>query len=367
MSLERIRIGFIPLVDAAIPVIAAEVGFGAAEGLDIELVREISWANIRDRLTLGHFDAAHMLAPVAIASTLGLGGVKAALAAPVALGLNGNAVTLSPAFYDELVGHLAAGADRTDPYATATAFAALVRARQECGDAPPTLGMTFPFSTHTYMLRLWLAAGGLDPDVDLRLAVVPPPYMVDALQQGHVDGFCVGAPWNSAAVDLGIGRIVHLGVDLVRRCPEKVLATRAQLIEDRPETAARLVRACVGAARWLDDPANRGEAAARLGTRERLDVDPALILRTLDGRLPTGAGPETRAEDDYVVFGRQGVTRPDPRHARWLHRQMSRWGQTAAETEQAAVAVYRPDVYDAAMGGAAGAPAADADIAPFTG
>jgi two-component system, oxyanion-binding sensor len=354
MSLESIRIGFIPLVDAAIPVMAADLGFAEEEGLAVELVREISWANIRDRLTIGHFDAAHLLAPLAIATSLGLGAVRTPLAAPIALGLNGNAVTLSPHLHDELMDQLAPGADPADPAATGAAFAAVVRARRACGNERPTLGMTFPFSTHNYQLRLWLAAAGLDPDDDVRLAVVPPPYMVDALQNGHVEGFCVGAPWNSVAVEMGIGRIVHLGTDLVRRCPEKTLAVRASWIEERPETVARLVRACARAARWLDDRANHEEAAGRLAASDRLDVPAHLIRRAFDGRLVTGAGERT--SDGYILFG---DTRPDRRHARWLYGEMVRWRQAPPDGEEAAAAVYRPEVYDAALGIEAPAEAGD--------
>ncbi|RXF75664.1 CmpA/NrtA family ABC transporter substrate-binding protein [Hansschlegelia zhihuaiae] len=351
MSLDKVRIGFIPLVDAAVPIVAAEVGFGAAEGLEIELTREVSWANIRDRLTLGHFDAAHLLAPMAIATTLGLNTIRTPLVAPITLGLNGNAVTLAPRLHDEVMERMEDGADLADPRATGAAFAAVVRARRAHGDEPPTLGMTFPFSTHNYQLRLWLAAAGLRPDEDVRLAVVPPPYMVDALVNAHVEGFCVGAPWNSVAVELGLGRILHLGVDLVRRCPEKVLAMRGSFLE-RGDLVARLVRACAAAARWLDDRQNHGEAAAILAARERLDAPVEIIRRTFDGRLPTGWRDVVRTSDRYILFAREDASRPDPRHAQWLFGEMVRWGQTSSdpEAERAAVAVYRPDLYDAALG-----------------
>lgn len=361
MSLDHIRIGFIPLVDAAIPIIAADVGFAAEEGFAIELLREISWSNIRDRLTLGHLDAAHLLAPVAIATTLGLGTIKVPLAAPMALGLNGNAITLSPLLHDELLDHLGADGDVTDPQATGQAFARLAQARRARGDEPPTLGMTFPFSTHNYQLRLWLDAAGVRIDEDVRLAVVPPPFMVDALQNAHVDGFCVGAPWNSVAVELGLGRILHLGVELVRRCPEKVLAVRSQLIDDHSELCERLISACHRAATWLDDPANRSEAARRLAAADRLDVSPELIKRALDGALPTGDRGRLRASDSYMLFGANDATRPDPRHARWLYGEMARWGQAPGTPEgaDAAAAVYRPELYDRALGQPAPADAGD--------
>ena len=98
-----LHIGFIPLVDAAALIVAVDKGFAAAEGLDITLVREVSWSNVRDKLNIGLFDAAHLLAPVAIASSLGLGHVKVPIAAPFNLGLNGNAITISPALHAALM------------------------------------------------------------------------------------------------------------------------------------------------------------------------------------------------------------------------------------------------------------------------
>ncbi len=366
MSADRLKIGFIPLVDAAAPIVAATCGFAADEGLEIELVREVSWANIRDRLTFGHFDAAHLLAPLAISTSLGLGGIRASLAAPVALGLNGNAITLTPHLHEELLANLAPRANPRDPAATGAAFAAVVRARRRRGDERPTLGMTFPFSTHNYQLRLWLAAAGLDPEDDVRLAVVPPPYMVDALRSGHVEGFCVGAPWNSVAVDLGIGRILHLGVDLVRRCPEKVLAVRSAWLDEDAERTARLVRACVRAGEWLDEPGNHAEAARLLAAPHMLDVPEPLIRRALDGRLPTGPAGAEREEPDYLIFARGGAMRPDLRHASWLYGEMTRWSQAPEGQAGDAEAVYRPDLYDAAMGAAA-APEVSDPLGLFTG
>lgn len=353
MSLDHVKIGFIPLVDAAVPIVAADLGFAAAEGIEIELFREISWSNIRDRLTLGHFDAAHLLAPLAIATSLGLNSIKAPLAVPLALNLNGNAVTLAPHFHDELMERLPAGADPADPRATGAALKRLAEDRRAHGEQPPVLGMTFPFSTHNYQLRLWIAAAGLNPDEDVRLAVVPPPYMVDALENAHVEGFCVGAPWNSVAVELGLGRILHLGVDFATSCPEKVLAVRESWLGERPELAARLIRAMVAAGEWLERSEHRQEAAELLGASSRLDVAPAIIRRALDGRLATGVGDQALTDDRYLVFARDGAMRPDERHARWLHGQMARWGQTGdgPDEEALAAAVYRPSAFDSAIGG----------------
>src|SRR5215831_13824517 len=250
----RLRIGFIPLCDAAALIVAADKGFAEAEGLGLELVREVSWSNVRDKLNIGLFDAAHLLAPVAIASSLGLGHVKVPIVAPFNLGLNGNAITVSPALHAAIMAEV--DGDPLNPLLTAQALLRVVNARKKSGAEPLVFGMTFPFSTHNYQLRFWMAAGGVDPDEDVRLVVLPPPYMVESLANRHVDGFCVGAPWNSVAVDLGVGCIVQFGCDIVARGAEKILGVRGRWANDNPDVVARLVRAHRRAADFIDDAAN---------------------------------------------------------------------------------------------------------------
>src|ERR1700753_3223052 len=238
-----LRIGFIPLVDAAALIVAVDKGFTAAEGLEVELVREVSWSNVRDKLNIGLFDAAHLLAPVAIASSLGLGHVRVPIVAPFNLGLNGNAITVSPELHAELMGELEG--DRFDPMATAQALARVVAVRRKAGDAPLTFGMTFPFSTHNYQLRFWMGAGGIDPDEDVRLVVLPPPFMVDSLASGQIDGLCGGAAWHSIAVDRGVGKILHFGSEIMQRAAEKVLAVREAWAEKNSQKLSALIRAVV--------------------------------------------------------------------------------------------------------------------------
>ena len=266
----KLRIGFIPLADAAALIVAADKGFAAAEGLDVELVREVSWSNVRDKLNIGLFDAAHLIAPIAIASNLGIGHVKVPIVAPFGLGVNGNAITVTPALHAEMAA--AADGDILDPMVSARALKRVVDARKAKGKAPLAFGMTFPFSTHNYHIRFWMAAGGVDPDEDVQLVVLPPPYMVDSLASGHVDGFCVGAPWNSVAVDLGIGVILHFVCEILSRAMEKLLAVRADWAEENPDALLRLVRAHRKAAAFIEDAANREEVAAILAAPNRIDV-----------------------------------------------------------------------------------------------
>jgi ABC-type nitrate/sulfonate/bicarbonate transport system substrate-binding protein len=344
----HVKIGFIPLVDAAALLIAAHKGFAAAEGLDVELIREVSWANIRDKLAIGRFDAAHLLAPMAVASTLGLGHVRVPLAAPINLATNGNAIAVSTALHAEL----AAQGEVVHPGETARALATLVARRRAEGREPLTFGMTFPFSMHNYQLRYWMAEGGVDPDEDLRLIALPPPYMVENLARGQLDGFCVGAPWSSVAVDAGIGIILHFGCEIFEYAPEKVLALRESVADDDPDLVAALVRAVHEGAAYVDEPQHLEEVSQILSRPEYVGVDAELIRRVLTGRLRVN-GRETRERMDYLIIGEESAMRPDPRQAEWIYAQMLRWRQTRYSPAMAdrAKSVLRPDLFDAAIGG----------------
>jgi ABC-type nitrate/sulfonate/bicarbonate transport system substrate-binding protein len=353
MSEHRLRIGFIPLCDAAALMVAVDRGFTAAEGLDVELVREVSWSNVRDKLNIGIFDAAHLLAPVAIASSLGLGHVKVPIIAPLTLGVNGNAITVSPPLHAALAA--AADGDITDPLVSARALARVVAQRKRKGEEPLTFGMSFPYSSHNYGLRFWMAAGGIDPDEDVRLVVLPPPYMVESLAGKQVDAFCVGAPWNSVAVDLGVGYILHFVSEILGRATEKLLAVRSRWAQENAEAVMRLVRAHRRAAAFVEDTANRDEVTAILAAPHRIGVESEVIRRTLDGRIKIAPDGTVRSSERYLLVGRKGAARPDTVQAAWLYAQMVRWGQAplSAEMLAGAKAVFRPDLFDAALADAA--------------
>jgi len=349
VSREQLRIGYIPLADAAAVIVAADKGFLAAEDLDVELVREVSWSNIRDKLNVGAFDAAHLIAPIAIASSLGIGHVKVPVVAPFGLGVNGNAITVSPGLHAAIAA--SAAGNIADPMVTARALARVVAHRKARREEPLTFGMTFPFSTHNYQLRFWMAAGGVDPDEDVRLVVLPPPYMVESLANKHVDGFCVGAPWNSVAVDLGIGVILHFACEIVVHGAEKVLGLRSSWAQENPGLVQKLVRAHRRAADFIEDTANREEVVALLAAPHRIGVAPEALRRTFDGRLKIAPDGATRTSERYLMVGRHGAARPDPAQAAWLYAQMVRWGQAPLSSAllAAAKAVFRPDLYDGAL------------------
>jgi len=335
---KRLRIGYVPLTDAALLHVAKAQHFATARGVDIELMPESSWANIRDKLVAGHFDAAHMLAPAAIAVSLGIGQIEAPLVAPVALGLNGNAITVSQALFKLLLQE--ATSDIADPRVTAKALAAIVARRRAAGEVPLTFGHVFPFSSHHYQLRLWLRAGHLDPDEDVRLVVVPPPFMVWTLRKGQLDGFCVGEPWNSLAVAAGAGTILHQGPDIVRDCPEKVLAFRAEWARSHGDDVRALAGAIGDASRWAAAPGNRNSLVTLLTSTAWQDVSRSKIERFLANAAsasgPALAATGLRLDEDAI--------KADPAQALWLYAQMVAAGQTVYSRIQAeaAAAVYAP-------------------------
>lgn len=350
MSPQKLTLGFIPLVDCAPLVVAAEMGFAAAEGLELDLVRETSWANIRDRVMLGHFQAAHMLGPMPIASTLGIGNsLDVRMVAPFSLGLGGNAITVSTRLFAEMQangGNVSGG-----PAAMAAALAGAVAERRSTGAPLITIAMVFPFSGHNYELRYWLASAGIDPDRDVVLVVLPPPFMVDAIADGHVDAFCVGEPWNSLAVERGVGAIVVSKSTLWRQGPEKVLGLRADFAERHPEQLFALIRSLHRASVWAGDPANRDALAELLARPAYVGCPADIVKRALGGVVTREPGGAPQTIPDFLVFHDHAANFPWQSHALWFYSQMVRWGQTgySADNAEKARAVYRPDLYRAAL------------------
>ena len=347
---KKLRIGFIPLADAAALIVAIDRGFAKEEGLDVELIREVSWSNVRDKLNIGMFDAAHLLAPVAIASNLGIGHVRVPIIAPFNLGLNGNAITVTNTLQKALQDK--ANGDLADPKVSAKALAIIVAERKAKGQPPLKFGMTFPFSTHNYQLRFWMASSGVDPDEDVQMVVLPPPFMVESIKSGHVDAFCVGAPWNSVAVDLGIAHILHFVSEILQRAAEKMLAMRAAWASENPESVRALVRAHKKAADFIENESNRDEVCQILSAPDRLNVAPEITRRTLDGRLKVSPDGTYRESERYLMVGRRGAARPDRAQASWLYAQMVRWGQAPLSKELllAARETFRSDIYDEVLG-----------------
>lgn len=342
-----VSIAFLQLTDAAPLIVARERGFAEAEGIDLTLVRTTSWATLRDRLIYGQVQAAQMLAPLAVAVTLGLSQQPAALASPCKLNVNGNMVVMSGEFAAALAPDLAQRLD--DPLGTAHDFAAAIGLHRR----KPVIGIVHRFSSHALMLRYWLASAEIDPDRDVVLRVLPPSLMAEAMRAGEIDGFIAGEPWGSVAVEAGLAEAVAIGERIWQRGVEKVLAFRNDWLEQNGDTVDRLVRAVTAAAHWCDEPDNRAVLAALLARLGYVDQPSDVIERALTGSIIPRLGEGPCRFPDFMLFAREATGFPWRSQALWIYSQFVRWRliERSEADQQAAGAVFRPDVYRRALAG----------------
>jgi ABC-type nitrate/sulfonate/bicarbonate transport system substrate-binding protein len=296
-----LRLGYVPLIDAAPLIVAHELGFAAEEGLALDLVRLGAWAQARDMLGAGLIDAAQMLVPMPVGQALGLGPTLPPMDLVMFLSHGGQAVAVNRALERRL-------RDAGHDFAFDNARAAGMALR---GTVTGRLrvGVPFPFSTQSELVRHWLAACGV-VHADLDLVTVPPPMMADAVARGDVDAFCVGEPWASFAVERGQAALLLPGTAIWAAPPEKGLVLLRSFAETRPEETGALMRAVWRAGRWLDDPGHRGTAAEILSRPAYLDLPPELAERGLTGRLTISGRGEMRDVPGFVAFNAGGASFP---------------------------------------------------------
>ncbi len=334
MNLTRLRIGFVPLLDMAPVVIAREMGFAQAEGLELELTRAPSWSSLRDMLLWGQVEAAQMLAPVPVAMALGLGGAVAQLDILQVLSINGDVIGVSQALAQRLRD---AGHD--------FGFHDAGQARQDLARAlagPVRIGVPFPFSTHVELVTYWLR----DTGIDYELCTIPPPRMADALAAGEVDAFCVGEPWGSVAVDLGVGTLLLPGRAIWAVAPEKVLAAQHGWIEANPALTGRMMRAIWRAARWLSTPENRLVASEILARPDYVNAPAEVLDRALRGDMVISPQGELRQVPDMIRFFDGAASFPWRSQAAWFAAQLAeRHSLNLQHSITAAKAICRTDLY----------------------
>jgi ABC-type nitrate/sulfonate/bicarbonate transport system substrate-binding protein len=343
---SNFTIGFLPLVDACLPILAQELGFAEEEGLSLSFVRDVSWATVLDRLLYGHTDAAHMVAPLAIATTLGIGRPAQPLSAPFVLGLNGNAIT----FRKDLAARVAAPGTFGNPALVGAALKREVEDQRAAGKQL-RFGVVHRYSSHNYKLRYWLAACGIIPDRDVEIVTVAPPFVADALASGEIDGACVGEPWNSLCVERDVGTIVLATAQIWRRGVEKVLAMRTPVLESRREETESLIRAMRKAGKEFVDPANWDTCANILARPEYLNADAGIIRRAISDRLVLAHDGAAVHYPDFMFQYSEAANFPWVSQAAWLYSQMVRWKQADYAEDDARIAsrVFRPDVYRSAL------------------
>ncbi len=337
MSVTRLTLGYVPLVDAAPLLVAQALGFALEEGLDLTLIAAPSWSTLRDMLGTGQIVAAQMLSPVPIAIAMGLAGAAPPLEALMVLNLNGNTIGVSQALAERLRGN---GYEFDFSDARAAGLALL-----QAG-AGLRIGVPFAFSMHRELIHYWLGALGQSLPAGMEITTVPPPRMAEALMAGEIDAFCVGEPRGSVALETGAGELLLPGSAIWAAAPEKVLAARAGWAEAEPGLAGPLIRAIWRAARWLGQPGNHSVAADLLAAPGRLAVAADVIERVLTGRMVTCARGDERAVPGFIRFHAGAANFPWRSQAAWIGARLARrYGLDPDPAVAAARSVFRSDLY----------------------
>lgn len=311
---EVIRIGFIPLTDCAPIVMAKELGLFEKYGVNVEVTKEASWANVRDKLLTGELDGAHCLFSMPFSVYTGVGGKEGSeMRIAMVLNNNGQAITLSKDFCGKV------GFKQTNKIAPV--IAAKLKAEKEV-----TFAMTFPGGTHDIWLRYWLAAAGVNQKTT-RIITIPPPQMVANMKVGNMDGFSVGEPWNGVAVKQGIGFTEIASQDIWKHHPEKALVVNREFSEKRREDLKNVMKAVMEACKWLDNRANRKKAAEIIGKPAYVNAPADVIEARLMGDYNLGCDQGTQIyTDNYMLFHRGGETNfPRKSHAIWFMAQFMRF------------------------------------------
>jgi len=345
-----LKLGYIRLTDSAPLIIAQELGYYDEYGLTVALERQGSWANIRDKVAAGYLDAAQMLAPMLLTTTLGLGGIRTPLLTGLSLSTNGNAITLNNELAEQVMAptHNGDASDEPPGDMESARSAAMNLGRLVKKGLKLTLATVHPFSTHSLLLRIWLRAGGIDPDKDIRIIVLPPEQMVDSLSRGIIDGYCVGEPWNTRAVQFGIGAIVATSHQVWNNAPEKALGVTQAWHAKHPATHMRLRLALMKAADWLDNIDNRAKAASILASAEYLDLPEKELLPALTGAIPFSRNKPPVPMELFHQFSSNQAGFPWRSHASLILEHVEHQiGRSISDEKQKALIqeCYQPSLY----------------------
>jgi ABC-type nitrate/sulfonate/bicarbonate transport system substrate-binding protein len=332
---RKLRVGFVPLTDCAPLVMAHEVGLFRKYNLNVALSRELGWATIRDKVIHGELEAAHAVAGMPVAATLGLGSIPCDCLTALVLNLHGNAITLSNDLWQRGVRD------------GKTLREEIIRSRRE---KIFTFGVVYPFSSHNFLLRGWLTATDIQPDRDVRIVVVP-PQMAANLKAGNLDGFCVGEPWNSVAVQSRVDWCVAASAELAPGHPEKVLMVRRDFAEKRDEEHVALAAALLEACEFCDAPGNREQIIATLAQPAYVNVPTAVLRRGFSAEFDFGHG-EVRHVQNFNVFHRHNANEPSEDKAAWILQRLRASGLCAdisTLNDKLGQRIFRTEIFDRAV------------------
>lgn len=303
---KTLVLGYVPLLDSAPLVVAQEMGLFARKGLEVRLSKEPGWASVREKIRLGELDAAQAPASMVFELNYGLGVKTTSCLTALVTAHNGNSVQLSEELWELGV---------RDAYSLRRVIEKF-RGRRRFRFAG-----VLTYSSQHYLMRQWLCSGGIDPDRDVDMAVVPPPQVSACLKHGHLDGFCVAEPWGSLGVEEGYSWTAALTRDLNPWHPEKVFLVRETFHRNHLAEHLALLAALLEAARFCDDMCNRAQVAAILAKPAYIGLPESLLRRALVGPYQMGHDRETDATD-LIAFHHDGANCPTTSKARWVVEQI---------------------------------------------
>lgn len=339
-EVTKARLGFIALTDASPLIIAKERGFFTKHGMpDVEVLKQASWAATRDNIVLGSagggIDGAHILSPKPLQYTAGVQTPRPLPMYTLArLNTNGQAISVGNDLKTVHVSLNSAGAKAK--------FAQLKAANN-----PAKVAMTWRGGTHDLWIRYWLAAGGINPDSDASLIVIPPPQMVANMKSGTQDAFCVGEPWNGQLVNQKAGYTACLTSEIWMNHPEKALGMRADWVDKYPNAARAITSAVLEAQRWCDDMKNRPAMCSIVSGRQYINVPIGDILPRLQGTVDYGDGRTLKSSPHYMKFWADNASFPYKSHDLWFVTENMRWGVMPGNTDANALVnkVTRTDIW----------------------
>ena len=330
---RQLRVGFVALADSAPLIMAHEMGYFAAHGLDVELHREVGWATIRDKVIYGELDGAQAPAGLVVSASCGLGSIQAPCLTGLVLNLHGNAITLS-----------------MDLWKRGVRDGAGLRAEIDRSQKQYTFGVVHPFSSHNIILRNWLRSHRIDPVNDVRIVVVPPAQVHGNLRSGHLDGYCVGEPWNSVAVMARTGWCVAVSPELAPGHPEKVLMVRREFAERCETEHHALIAAVLESCRYCDEPENREHVTQTISQAKYVGATVEALRKSLIGPFDYGH-ERIESERDFHIFSRGGANEPTLERAEWLIRGLHATGivnDPVSAPIEGAAEWFRADIFQQA-------------------
>ena len=329
---NSIRLGYVPLTDCAPLAVAQETGIFEKYGLNVSLHRELGWATVRDRLFYGELDAAQSIAGIAFTLGFGLTDLRCEVAVPLVLNLHGNAITLSSKLpFEEigdgsgLKGYLARHWKETRPF---------------------TLASPHRFSSHSVLLHSWLKRYGL-ADSDIEIIFLPPQLMPRHLKAGHIDGYCVGEPWNSESIISGDGWSPVTSSELSYGHPEKVLLVSGVFMQERKSETIKLIAALLDSCKLCDDPDFRGDLISILAKPEYVTATREALANSLGDVFFTGTGKVSAS--GFHMFHGDAVNRPSTDKASWMLAGLRSAGTLPEISCGSLSRLYREDIYMAAV------------------